>query len=128
MARASSAALTPLLVRRPSLARSSLQLTPLPRIPSLTPLSQPHLPWARDSRHPCTLLSSAHLTRLHNPPLPCACLSRRLSNPLPYRAHVYLHDEHLIWGTFVAFDQVMNPVLYDRVELHPQEGRHATGR
>lgn len=32
---------------------------------------------------------------------------------------VNLHDGQIIWGTFVAFDRVMNPVLRDRVELHP---------
>jgi small nuclear ribonucleoprotein (snRNP)-like protein len=52
----------------------------------------------------------------------------------PYRVCVSFHDGQLLWGTFVAFDRVMNPVLHDCVELshplvsiHRQEGRHALG-
>jgi hypothetical protein len=36
-----------------------------------------------------------------------------------------LHGGQLIWGTFVAFDRVMNPIPHDCVELHPQADRHA---
>jgi small nuclear ribonucleoprotein (snRNP)-like protein len=49
----------------------------------------------------------------------------------PYRVHVSLHDGQLLWGTFVAFDLAMNPVIRDRIELfyppasvHHQEGHH----
>lgn len=41
--------------------------------------------------------------------------------------HVTLHDGHIIWGTFVAFDWAMQPILRDYDELHPQPGRHVTG-
>jgi hypothetical protein len=42
-------------------------------------------------------------------------------------ARVSLHDDLLLQVIFVAFDRVMNSVLHDYVELHPQAGHHATG-
>jgi small nuclear ribonucleoprotein (snRNP)-like protein len=45
----------------------------------------------------------------------------------PYSVCVSIHDGQLLRGTFVAFDRVMNHVLLDCVELHPQEGSHASG-
>lgn len=46
---------------------------------------------------------------------------------LPYRVYVSLHDRQLLQGTLVTFNRVMNLVLHDCVELHPQAGRHAIG-
>lgn len=50
----------------------------------------------------------------------------------PYYVRVSLHDGQLLWGMFVAFDRVMNPILRACVELyhslsffHPLEGRHS---
>ena len=40
---------------------------------------------------------------------------------------VTLHDGQIIRGTFVALDQVMNPLLCDCVELYPQASHHASG-
>jgi small nuclear ribonucleoprotein (snRNP)-like protein len=44
--------------------------------------------------------------------------------PGPVSVRVLLHDDHLVHGIFVSFDQVMNPILHDCVELHPQADRH----
>jgi hypothetical protein len=38
-----------------------------------------------------------------------------------------LHDDQLIRGMFVTFDPTWNPILQDRVEIHPQTGRHVPG-
>jgi small nuclear ribonucleoprotein (snRNP)-like protein len=40
---------------------------------------------------------------------------------------VTLHNSQIIRGIFVAFDQAMNHVLRDDVEIHPQVGRHMPG-
>jgi hypothetical protein len=38
-----------------------------------------------------------------------------------------LHDGQLIRGMFVSFNPAWDPILRDRVELHPQAGRHVLG-
>lgn len=45
----------------------------------------------------------------------------------PYYVHVSLYTDHLLRGTFVTFDSVMNRILRYCIEFHPQVGRHTAG-
>jgi hypothetical protein len=47
--------------------------------------------------------------------------------PFPCHVCIFLHIGPLLHGPLVAFDPVLNLVLCDCVELHPQAGRHAAG-
>jgi small nuclear ribonucleoprotein (snRNP)-like protein len=40
---------------------------------------------------------------------------------------VLLHNVKVVWGTFMAFDRAMNPVLRDCIKIDPQVGRHVHG-
>lgn len=44
----------------------------------------------------------------------------------PYPMHVSIHAGQHLQGTFMTFDPLMNPVLCDCIELHPQVGCHTT--
>lgn len=91
-----------------------------------------------DARHWASPLATPALShavsRLAALPIPASATFPTAPNPTsvvvvvpPYHVRVSLHTCHLLRGTFVAFDWVINPNLHDCVELHPQVGRHATG-
>jgi small nuclear ribonucleoprotein (snRNP)-like protein len=74
-------------------------------------------------------------TSFYGVPPSSACLASPQGTPTstaapvlgPVPVRVLLHDDQLVWGTFVAFDRTVSPVLRDCVELNPDADRHVHG-
>jgi small nuclear ribonucleoprotein (snRNP)-like protein len=76
--------------------------------------------------HSCASPTSVVPTPTHSMASPPLYMS--FPSPVtPVTVRALLHNGQLIWGMFVSFDPVWNPILQDCVEIHPQAGRHVPG-
>jgi hypothetical protein len=82
-------------------------------------------PLAGSMASPATYMSFASLAAHVAPGFPDPLLASPISTGIV--VCVLLHDNQLVWGTFVAFGRAMSPVLRDCIELHPHVGRHVPG-